>query len=232
MVCVADDLALNDTADRVYNSFGYKREKAAEGWHTSNLVKFKCYSPMGDMSLAPAHLARARLTTRVGACAGSRSLVRMLAVMRLVLLKAIQRKLKPLDLVEHIADGEHVKNAEQLQRYLVARCGGSIPLYWLQLMRPTVTEEAAIFAKSRFTQVMERMYNFEGSPADRASLTRRQCFFPADLGGMEPPTSPMPGLRAMPLPRMPHGAPPSPTSPPLRRPHRCASSCARRAVFA
>ena len=58
-------------------------------------------------------------------------------------------------------------------------------------MRPEVTEEAAVFCKARFTQVVESMYNFEGSPADRASLARRQCFLPADLSGMQLPDFPL-----------------------------------------
>ena len=111
-------------------------------------------------------------------------------------------------------DGEHVKNAEQLQRYLLTRAAATIPSYWFQLMRPEITEEAAVFCKARFTQVVESMYNFEGSPADRASLARRQCFLPADLSGMlSSPTSLWHGLQTMPQPPTPRGAPPSPTSP-------------------
>eukprot|EP00966_Prymnesium_polylepis_P140880 3253230-Prymnesium_polylepis.1 len=131
-----------------------------------------------------------------------------------MVLKAIRRKLKPLDMVEQITDGEHVKNAEQ--RYLITRAGGSIPLYWLQLMRPAVTEEAAIFAKLRFTQVVERMYNFEESPADHASLARASpppqspvLPRPADLRvAWSSPPSPTPDLRATPPPCMLRGAPP------------------------
>ena len=38
----------------------------------------------------------------------------------------ITRKLKPLDMVEQIVDGEHVKNAEQLQRYLLVRAAAPL----------------------------------------------------------------------------------------------------------
>eukprot|EP00966_Prymnesium_polylepis_P163207 3772017-Prymnesium_polylepis.1 len=55
MVCQADDLTANDAGDRLYDNFDYKREKAEEWWHTSNLTKVTCYSPAGDMCLAPAH---------------------------------------------------------------------------------------------------------------------------------------------------------------------------------
>ena len=175
-----------------YN-FDYKREKAEEWWHTSNLTKVKCYSPAGDMRLAPAHLAgsahhpggRLRGLKIVGAYVGDDDWCSAMLV------KALTRKLKPLDMVEQIVDGEHVKNAEQLQRYLLVRAAATIPSYWFQLMRPEVTEAAAIYCKARFTQVVESMYNFEGSPADRASLARRQCFLSADLGGIQLPDFPL-----------------------------------------
>ena len=41
MVCQADDLTANDAGDRLYDNFDYKREKAEEWWHTSNLTKVK-----------------------------------------------------------------------------------------------------------------------------------------------------------------------------------------------
>eukprot|EP00966_Prymnesium_polylepis_P117500 2716088-Prymnesium_polylepis.1 len=72
---------------------------------------------MGDMSLAPAHLAgsahhpggRLRGLKIVSAYVGDDDWCSAMV------LKAIQRKLKPLDMVEQIADREHVKNSEQLQ---------------------------------------------------------------------------------------------------------------------
>ena len=66
-----------------------------------------------------------------------------------MLLKALTRKLRPLDMVMQIVDGERIKNAEQLQRYLLTRAAATIPSYWFQLMRPEVTEEAAVFCKGQ-----------------------------------------------------------------------------------
>eukprot|EP00966_Prymnesium_polylepis_P112535 2603564-Prymnesium_polylepis.1 len=57
MVCQADDLTAKYAGGRPYDNFDYKHEKAEEWCHTSNLTKVKCYSPAGDMCLAPAHLA-------------------------------------------------------------------------------------------------------------------------------------------------------------------------------
>eukprot|EP00966_Prymnesium_polylepis_P137007 3166032-Prymnesium_polylepis.1 len=82
-------------------------------------------------------------------------------------------------------------------------------------MRPEVTEEAAVFCKVRFRQVVESMYSFKGSPTDRASLPRPPPVLPPC--GFEWYAAP----RLFPLARFadyryvsasytPRGAPPSP----------------------
>ena len=89
-----------------------------------------------------------------------------------MLLKAIMKRLRPLDMIEKIKNTDTIKNAEQLQRHLITFVAANIPNYWMRIMRPEVTEKAAIYAKARITSSIETIYNFAATPNDRADLAR------------------------------------------------------------
>ena len=55
---MADDTYMNDTGQQVYKSFDIKRSQAyAHCKSSSKITKVKCFSPTGDMRLAPADIA-------------------------------------------------------------------------------------------------------------------------------------------------------------------------------
>ena len=55
----------------------------------------------------------------------------------------------------------------------------------MRIMRPEVTEKAAIYAKARITSSIETIYNFAATPDDRADLARSQAFLPGSVGGLD-----------------------------------------------
>eukprot|EP00966_Prymnesium_polylepis_P243810 5638635-Prymnesium_polylepis.1 len=133
-----------------------------------------------------------------------------------MVLKAIQRKFKPLDMVEQIADG--VKDGEHVRK--------SIPRCALWQLDPTLLAAAHAARGHRGGCHLRQVALHAGRGAYVRVTTLRahppivprslaaSASFPLTWVVWNSPTSPMPGLRAMSLPRMPHGAPPSPTSPP------------------
>ena len=85
------------------------------------------------------------------------------------LVDTIRRRLAPLDMIDRIVDGEHIKNTEQLKRGLLTRVASTIPAFWMGVMRPEVTG-CAIAALARINRSLDALYNFDGTPADRAAL--------------------------------------------------------------
>ena len=112
--------------------------------------------------------------------------------------KLVLRPLRPLGMVDCLRDTATIPNAEQLARTLITRASPlpSPPIYWLALMRTSVTAAAAVAATARIARSLDRLYGFQYTAAhnaDRADLARRQVFLPSGAGGLgRPPLWPPP----------------------------------------
>ena len=185
--CMADDTYMNDTGQQVYKSFDIKRSQAyAHCKSSSKITKVKCFSPTGDMSLAPADIAGSAHhplgplpgIKLVGCYLGRGDWPSMQAA------QACRNRLRPLDMVDLVQDGPSIKNSETLKRQLIERIANSIPTHWLSLMPPCDTERAAIESMARITRSHELLYRYTDSPPERADLAMRQTFLPSPLGGL------------------------------------------------
>jgi hypothetical protein len=139
----------------------------------SKLTKVRCYSPAGDMRLAPASIPGSALHPDgvlpglkvVGAWVGDDAWCGEQAR------KAVLRRLRPLDMVDCLRDTATIPNAEQLARTLITRIAIAIPAYWLALMRPSVTADAAAAPTGTADGCVES--RARGAPAHtRAAATR------------------------------------------------------------
>ena len=87
-------------------------------------------------------------------------------------------------MIDAMLPTDTITNVTQLQRHLITRVANGMVNYYLQLMRPSVTQAAALWARARVSQSFEAMYDFALSPAPRAALARHQLFLREAFGGV------------------------------------------------
>jgi len=186
--CMADDTVMSGPPESLYRAFDAKQMHVLRVcWLRSNITKVKCYSPCGDMRLAPATIKGSRCHSD-GVLAGLKIVGAFLSAddawAGQQLVKALRLKLKPLDTVDAMRDTERVRHTGVLRRNLITRVANSIPVYWMRIMRPEVTELAAVAAVARIDASTRSLYHVDESPGERVDMAMAQAHAATTCAGL------------------------------------------------